>query len=218
MTIYIHVEGQTEVDALPLLLAHLYASRRIKRPVSLHGSRFLRAIGEAAAEVLSGRPDAHVFACPDLAPKDSFRATPWAYETYEELQAVLRREVRRELRERLGARAVAAATSRFHAHPFRHDFEVLLLALPERLKQYLKTDSDVTRHYNARRPEDQDFERYPKRVMNALCNQFLRRRYDPVVDARRFFGNATAEDVHRIGALCPCFREFVEALRELAAS
>ena len=218
MIIYIYVEGDTELAALPKILAGLFASRRIRMPIPLYGTKFLKRIGKAAAQIRSSQRDAHVFACPDLAPNEPYRNTPWAYQDYSGLQATLRREVRRRLRACLSPRKADAAIRRFHAHPFRHDFEVLLLALPDRLRQYLRTSADITKHYNARRPEDQDFERYPKRVVSALFRKHLRRAYDPVKDGRRFFEYATAEHVRSIESICPCFAELMVALRSLVAA
>ena len=104
-----------------------------------------------------------------------------------------------------------------HAHPFRHDFEVVLLACPGLLKRYLKTEADVTKHYR-KQPEDQNFEQYPKKVVRRLFAQFARRRYNPVDDCPRILEYATAEDVRRITESCPRFGELVAALDALATA
>jgi hypothetical protein len=213
MTIYIYVEGETEVQALPQVLAGLYATRQIKRPISLGGSLF-KSIGRTAAEILVRNPAAHAFACPDLAPNDSYLGTPWEYHSYEQLQAVLTREVRNALDALVSPRAAADMIRRLHAHPFRHDFEVVLLALPERLGPYLRTQTDLTKRYG-KNPEDHNFDDYPSRVVNRLFNEFAHTRYRKADDARRVLGGATKEDLDLICARCPRFAEFVGALRQL---
>ena len=213
MIIYLYVEGETEVQALPKVLAGLYATRQIKKPISLGGSLFKR-IGRTAAEILARRADAHAFACPDLAPKKPYLGTPREYHSYEQLQAVLRREVKNALEALASPRAAADLITRFHAHPFRHDFEVVLLALPERLGPYLRTQTDLTERYR-KSPEDQDFDDYPSRVVNRLFNEFAHTRYRKADDARRVLDGATEEDLDLVCTRCPRFAEFVAALRQL---
>ena len=127
---------------------------------------------------------------------------------------MLRREARSKLDARLSARRAVAAMRRFHPHPFCHDFEALLLALPDELKRYLETRADITKHYNSRRPEDQDFDRYPKKVVAFLFGKFLGRRYDPN-DCRRIVEYAGPDGVQKIESCCPRFAELVGALRGL---
>jgi len=214
MRIRIYVEGESERAGLPKLLA-LLSSRRLGIDVyPLRGGKFLPDIGWRVAEILCADRDAHVFACPDLAPRDAYTSTRWAYRDYADLQHVLRREVVRELRHRLNARKAKGAAARFHPHPFRHDFEVVLLACPDLLKRRLRTDTDITKHYN-KRPEDQDFDQYPKKVVRRLFNQFANRRYNPVDDAAAILEYATTEHVKRVRQQCPCLHEFLGALEAL---
>lgn len=214
MTAYIYVEGETEVLAMPQLLAGLYATHRIRKPLPLGGS-FLKTIGATGAEILLRAVDAHVFACPDLAPNQSYQRTRWEYGSYEELQAVLRQEVQRELADRAGRGAGAAAIARFHPHPFCHDFEVLLLACPDRLRRHLGTNADITKRYR-KNPEEQDFDRYPSKVVDELFHHFKRTRYRKPYDAQRVLAGATEDDLRAICARCPRFSEFVAALQRHA--
>jgi hypothetical protein len=214
MTITIFVEGDTEVLALPRLLRTCLGPHPLRPPIPLYGAQFLPRIGKAAAAILMVRAEAHVFACPDLAPRDAFTGR-WRYQDYEDLQEVLRREVRGALSARLRAKAVDAAMKRFHPHPFRHDFEVVLLACPDALKRRLGTRADVAKQYH-RRPEEQNFEEYPKRVVRRLFRKFAKRRYHPTDDCPRILEYASPEAVKGIERACPRFGEFVAALRSLA--
>jgi hypothetical protein len=208
MKVRIFVEGPSEKEALPFVLAHVVGGRQPITLLPLRGSRFLKDIGRTAAAILEAEEDAHVFACPDLAPKHSTRA---AYDDHRGLQQVLTSQVRKAVH--LSAKRLRRAIARFHPHPFRHDFEVLMLALPERLQVYLKTQDDVTKRYNAHRPEDQDFRRYPKRMVKELFKKHLKRDYDPVTDGRRFFESVTPSDVKKIVSRCPKFKALVRDLR-----
>lgn len=215
MRIRIYVEGPTEREALPKLLAHLEVARRRVDILPLKGSRFLKQIGRRSALILTKERDAHVFACPDLAPKDAYENTSWAYDHYEALQEVLRREAKKALRARLNPKQVSQAMARFHAHPFRHDFEVVLLACPDLLKRRLGTKADITKRYK-KSPEDQNFDEYPKKIVRRLFETFARRRYDAVDDCPRVLEYARAEHVQRIAKTCPRFGEFIAALEALA--
>lgn len=215
MMVHVFVEGPTERLTLPKVLADVFATGRVRSPIPLRGSRFFNEIGPQAAAILALRSDAHVFACPDLAPRAS---APWAYEDYRGLQDALQLAARRAREEQVSRRRASSAMKRFHPHPFRHDFEVLLLALPERLKAYLGTTSRIEKHYNARQPEEQDFDRYPKRVVEQLFRKFAKRDYNDVTDCPRFFEGTTAELVQGIETACPRFADFVGALRGAVAA
>ena len=217
MRIRIYVEGESERVGLPKLLALVNPSRLPVAVLPLKGSRFLSEIGFRAAEILCAESGSHVFACPDLAPNDAYRSTRWAYTDYESLQEVLRREVARELRSRLAPAKAKSAAARFHPHPFRHDFEVVLLACPDLLKRRLRTDSDITKHYR-KKPEDQNFDEYPKKVVRRLFTQFLRSRYIPVADCARILEYLTPEHVESIERTCPRLEEFLAAIRQVFAA
>jgi len=216
MRIRIYVEGESERVGLPKLLSLVNPSRLPVAVLPLKGSRFLSEIGFRAAEILCAESDAHVFACPDLAPNKDYRGTRWAYTHYEALQEVLRREVVRELRIRLSRRKAELAAARFHPHPFRHDFEVLLLACPDLLKRRLRTETDITKHYH-RNPEDQDFDDYPKKVVRRLFSRFLGTHYIPVADCARILEYLTPEHVESVERTCPRLGEFLAAIRQVFA-
>jgi len=217
MTIHIYVEGPSDrVGLLKLLHALGVTSQRI-RVYPLEGTKFLPRIGRRAAAVLCEEVGAHVFACPDLAPKASYENPRWAYSDYQGLQDVLEREVRRELKGRVGARRLSEAMLRFHPHPFRHDFEVILLACPELLKRRLRTDTDITKHYN-KSPEDQNFDDYPKKVVRRLFSKFATRGYNPVDDCAAVLEYLTPEHVESIERTCPRLGKFLAAIRQVFAA
>ncbi len=211
MSVYIYVEGDAEVHALPRIPADIYASRKVRTPVALRGG-FLSHIGPTAAKLLVREEDAHAFACPDLAPNKAYLGTKREYHDCEGLQDMLRRGVKAELSARVGVRRVAAALRRFHPHPFRHDFEAIVLACPDRLKAYMRTTVDITRRYS-RNPEDQDFERYPSKVVESLFNDFRHTRYKKGHDPERLFDGFTRPELDAVCARCPRFAGFVAELR-----
>jgi len=213
--VHLFVEGSTERLVLPRLLRELGISVGVGPPLVVRGSKFFAQIGRRVAAILSKAMDDHVFACPDLAPKQH---VPWRYSDSPGLCEAMQGEVRRHLATRLAPRATRSAMVRFHPHPFRHDFEVLLLAMPGPLGTYLRAESDITRHFNARQPEEQDFDRYPKRIVEFLFRKFLGRRYNDVEDYRAILERASAEDFRRTEALCPCFAAFVRDLRNTIAA
>jgi len=217
MRIRIYVEGPSERAALPKLLAPVRPTGARLDIYPLKGSRFLKEIGFRAGAVLWQEKDAHVFACPDLAPRESYHGTRWAYSDYDSLAALLGREVGSDLRARLGTQRAKQLMRRFHPHPFRHDFEVLLLACPDLLKRYIGTNVDITTQYR-KNPEDQDFNEYPKRVVGKLFSRFAKRRYDPVADCPRILEGVTAEHLRRIEELCPRMREFLRAIQGLTVA
>jgi len=212
--LHVFVEGQTERVALPTILAAFGLGGRTQPPLMLRGSKFFTQIGRRAAAILSVERDDHVFACPDLAPREH---VPWPYEDYDGLQEALRQQVRREFRSRYGRKAPVRAMERFHPCPFRHDFEVILLAMPAALASCLRTNQTVEQHYNSRNPEDQDFDRYPKRVVRLLFEKFAKRRYDEVTDYPRVLDRATQDEVRGTADVCPRFAQFIEALRQAAS-
>jgi len=74
--------------------------------------------------------------------------------------------------------------SRFHPYPFCHDLEVLLLAVPDRLRARLRTSDNLSSNY--RHPvEDQNDRTPPKRVVETLFNtkHHKREAYKDTVDA-----------------------------------
>lgn len=217
MSVYVYVEGDTEVLALPKILDVLIGSRSVRKPIPLYGAKFLPKIGKTVAAILAASPQAHVFACPDLAPNRALDGTPWAYRDYEGLQGVLNREAATELAKRCRPQRADEALSRFHPHPFRHDFEVVLLACPGPLKRRLGTTSDITKHYHSN-PEDQDFDEYPKRIVDRLFQRFRKRRYRPTDDCPRVLEYASDLDVKGIEERCPRFRQLLAALRTAATT
>ena len=94
------------------------------------------------------------------------------------------------------------------------DLEGLLLAAPDALKQRLRTTDALNDHW--RKPvEDQNDDKPPKRVVEALFNKYRKKpRYSDTTDAPWILQRAQLD---AIVAACPqCFAPFVAELKTLA--
>lgn len=171
MRVYVYVEGDSDVRALQTLMRGYMAACRVRRWglqfISMKSKpRLLAKIGAHARERLRAEPGSHVVAMPDVYPTSGY-GPRYAHGDYESLCDLLQRLVSDELSD------APDCIVRFHAHPFRHDMESLLLASPMELASYLHTRDDLTAI--CRHPvEDQDEQRPPKRVVEET---FLTRHY-----------------------------------------
>ncbi len=84
--VHIFVEGPTERVVLPGLLRALGITIGVEPPLVLRGSKFFGQIARRATATLLTTASDHVFACPDLAPKEH---VPWPYDDYAGLQEAL---------------------------------------------------------------------------------------------------------------------------------
>ena len=152
-----------------------------------------------------------VFALPDLSPMSSYDGTENQHRSFDEL--------RRLLLERFAARARrinlrTATFPHFRVHCLKHDLEVLLLAVPELLRQRLRTPDTLRDHW--RMPiEDENDRTPPKRIIERLFDRYRKKPgYVATIDAPWILQRA---ELDRVTAACPQrFQPFVEELRTLA--
>jgi hypothetical protein len=214
--VFVYVEGPSDQKALQALL----------RPVIDVGRRngvgigFLQMGGKApilndvprrAAEILRQSPEDWVFALPDLYPMASYDSGPHPHRSFEEMVTLLR--------DRFLSRAgkiglPESAHTHFRVHCLKHDLEALILAAPDQLRQRLQTKDGLRGRW--RIPvEDQNDDRPPKRVVEALFRQYRRKPdYVDTQDALWILERASLQDLE---AACPQrFAPFVRELRALA--
>lgn len=216
MKVLVYVEGPSDRYGLEALLDPVISQGQ-QRGV---GIRFLPLKDKAsilndsarkAADHLSDHPDDWVFVLPDLYPMSVYNGTPNAHHSFADLNQLLRG--------RFDARAHKVGLSpdahaRFRVHCLKHDLEALLLAAPDQLRRRLGTD-DVLRGRWRNPVEDQNDDRPPKRVVEALFDQYRKKpKYTDTIDAPWILKQASLE---AITAACPQrFGTFVTELRRLA--
>jgi hypothetical protein len=214
MKVLIYVEGPADRAALEKLLAPIMSEGRARgvgiRLLPLGGKdSILNDSPRKAAEHLAEHPDDWVFALPDLYPMSVYDGTPNAHRSFSELDG--------RLRERFLSRAKkvgvpASSHTRFRVHCLKHDLEALLLAAPEVLRARLGTKDAL--HGRWRSPvEDQNDQRPPKRIVEALFERYQRRKYSDTMDAPWILARAP---LGVIETACPQqFARLVGELREI---
>lgn len=219
MSIYIYVEGKSDVAGLVALLnayRQQYGQAGIAtRLVPLKGKdQLLRKVGSRAYADLRFKADSHVIATPDLSPMAKFDPTRYAHDSYEALVGLLRRLVRTHAQsEGCSSSEVAGLLDRFYAFPLCHDLEVLLLAAHEELRRHLRAPGSLANAF--RHPaEDQDDQQPPKRVVAELFRRHLKRRYRPTIDAPAVLRNVSPGELRTSGE-CPRFAEFLSVLERI---
>lgn len=223
MKAWVFVEGRSDV----LGLESLWKSWRNRLREKRHGlavipldtkSNLLKKLGHRAAEKLVGNDSDLVVGLPDLYPIRAFEGTDFAHTDASSLKQLQRSSVRSALVStfQLSRTRADHCMTRFLPAVFKHDFEMLLLAAKDALRNALRT---AERLGDWRVPvEDQNFARPPKRVIEDLfrTKSVSRRSYLETRDAPKILGSVT--DLGAIlrtdsGAVtCP---EFVAVLRWL---
>lgn len=216
MKVLVYVEGPSDRYGLEALLDPVISQGR-QRGVGIHflplkgKPSILNYSARKAADHLSDHPDDWVFVLPDLYPMSVYDKTPNAHRSFADLE--------RLLRDRFDARARSVGLdtktyARFRVHCLKHDLEVLLLAAPDQLRRRLGT-GDALRGRWLNPVEDQNDDRPPKRVVEALFDQYRKKpKYTDTIDAPWVLKQASLE---AITAACPQrFAPFVSELRGLA--
>ena len=165
MMVYLCVEGRSDCDALKAALGPYIERCRPTgwgiRPIRMKNKvGLLSKIGEYANARLSSEDNSHVIAMPDLYPTHGL-GDEYDHSSYEHLQALLTNLVG------VATRRHPELMRRFHPFPFCYDMEVLLLALPARLRTYLRTPDNIQNTYT-HPAEKQDDQHPPKYVVSDL--------------------------------------------------
>ena len=202
MKVWIFVEGRSDVQALSALWSD-WQQRLGKKGwgiqlIPLEGkSKYFRKIGPRATEKLEH--DAHdlVVGLPDLYPNQDYANTQYKHNNLKELRAVQTRLVKQQMGRRTDINSYMA---RFYASALKHDLEVLLLAATSQLQSRLKMSSKPSGWRQP--PEDQNQNRPPKRIVEALFLRRLNRAYRENTDSAAILRDA---DLRQVAEQCPTF-------------
>lgn|GEM_PF-325797 len=222
MKAWVFVEGESDRLGLEALWRVWREDLRAKghgiRIIALDGkAKFLRKFGARAAEKLAANGIDVVVGFPDLYPTSPFANSDYQHSTVNELRDLQTRLVRSALQttQAVKENQIKTLLKRLHASALKHDFEMLLLAAKEELRQVLGTKETLGKW---REPvEEQNLERPPKRIVEELfrTKSAKRRSYQDTLHARTVLARVThLETILKCssGPTCPVF---VEALRWL---
>ena len=214
MKVWIFVEGRSDVRALEALWRGWRRKLREQgRGIQLiqldNKPKFLRKIGSRAMEKLVNDPCDLVVGLPDLYPNKGI-ALEYKHGNLEDLRDVQNRLVRRDLKKRgMKSTVVDSHIERFYASAMKHDMEVLLLAAHHQLESRLRV-SNMPRSWR-QPPEEQNQDKPPKKIVQALFSRYLRKSYRENVDSLAILRNAELRDV---AEQCPTFGAMIDWIGE----
>ena len=209
MKVWIFVEGESDVQALPSLWRDWKQKLGAKgwglRFISLDNKpNYFKSIGHRATEKLVYDTRDLAVGLPDLYPNRGYANTAYKHANLKELQAVQRRLVKQNLQEKVRPADVDSYIARFYFSALKHDLEVLLLAATSQLQSRL--DMRNSPRGWRRPPEDQNQNKPPKKVIEELFEKNLKRSYHEITDSVAILGNA---DLQEVANQCPAFRAVI---------
>ena len=211
MKVWVFVEGKSDVQALSALWSGW------KQKLSENGwgiqlipleskSKYFRKIGSRATEKLANDARDLVVGLPDLYPNRDYADTEYKHNNLQELQGVQTRLVKQHLQQQMGRRAnVDGHIARFYASALKHDLEVLLLAATSQLQSRLKMSNRPSGWRQP--PEEQNQDKPPKRIVEALFQRELKRSYRENTDSNAILRDA---DLREVAKQCPAFRAMID--------
>ena len=221
MKIWFFVEGESERLALAALwMDWIGRLRQAGWGIAVipldNKSRYLRKIGDRAAEKLAATEEDLVVGLPDLYPVDDYRSTRYEHDGVAQLKKVQARLVRRSLLDvqKIPERDIDTAMRRFFPTAFKHDMEMLLLAAEEQLRSTLKV-SGVLRGWH-KPVEDQDNQHPPKSVVKHLYlsksprKRAYRETTDPSIVLKQVQDLRTIIYTSGGQVNCPVFKEMLD--------
>ena len=215
MKVWIFVEGSSDVKALSALLNDWKQNLSAKgwgiQLIPLESkSKYFRKIGSRATEKLANDARDLVVGLPDLYPNRDYADTEYKHDNLGELQGVQTRLVRQHLRQQMGRRAnVDSHIVRFYASALKHDLEVLLLAATSQLQSRLKMSNRPSGWRQP--PEEQNQDKPPKRIVEALFQRELKRSYRENTDSNAILRDA---ELREVAEQCPTFRAMIDWIGE----
>lgn len=215
MKTLVYVEGPSDKLAMQALLHSLLEQKRMEGKyisfIPAEGKdRLLRSFPTKAADFIAMDRQHHAVILPDLHPKN--KGIP--HDDIQELAAGLRLQVEQRLKaKKLSDTEVAAHLTRFHAHVFQHDLEVLVLAAEPQLLAHLGcTNFSDTVSWNKTAVEQQNNARPPKYVVEEIFRS-CGAKYRETTDAALILGNCQYEV---LADRCPAsFKPLVDFLKLL---
>jgi hypothetical protein len=213
MKVIVYLEGISDKKVLETLFAELIEEKRIKgiyitfheAPEGNKKASVLNKVPVRAADHLVHNPASIVIAIPDLYPKN----VGFPHNNLEDIREGIIKNTR--------ARLLAKRTKdpdfilqRLKIFCFKHDMEVLLLAVPEKIKTHLGMSNFKTKWDET--VEEQNNDRPPKYVIEELFQE-SGKKYREKLDSL-----AILDGVHydTLASRCPeSFKPFVEFLKSL---
>ena len=215
MKVWIFVEGKSDVQALSALWGGWKQQLRKNdwdiKPIPLaNKSNYFKKIGSRATEKLANDARDLVVGLPDLYPNRDYANTEYKHNNLQELQGIQTHLVKQHLQQQMGRRAnVDSHIVRFYASALKHDLEVLLLAATSQLQSRLKMSNRPSGW--RRPPEEQNQDRPPKRIVEALFRRELKRSYRENTDSDAILREA---DLREVAEQCPTFRAMIDWIGE----
>jgi hypothetical protein len=212
--VLVYVEGPSDKVALPALLRSIIeegAQKRVGIQFIPTGGKelLLNNVARKAAAHLSENPTDWVFALPDLYPMAYYGGTSNRHESLTDLRRLLHKKFKGYADE---LKLPADVRLHFRVHCLKHDLEALLLAAVAQLRQRLKTSDRLTGGWKFP-VEEQNDNKPPKRIVEALFTKYLKRDYQETVDAPWILERASLDEVLR--ACAQCLDPFIRELRKL---
>ena len=194
MKVWVFVEGKSDVQALSALLNDWKQKLRKNdwdiKPIPLaNKSNYFKKIGSRATEKLANDARDLVVGLPDLYPNRDYANTEYKHNNLQELQGIQTHLVKQHLQQQMGRRAnVDSHIERFYASALKYDLEVLLLAATSQLQSRLKMSNKPSGWRQP--PEEQNQDRPPKRIVEALFQRELKRSYRENTDSNAILREA----------------------------
>lgn len=215
MKVWVFVEGKSDKEALSVLWNEWRRKLRNKgwgiQFIPLENkSKYLKKIGARAAEKLLFDVNDLVVGLPDLYPNQNYVNTEYKHDNLDELAKVQMRLVKRYLQKKR-LPGINRYMNRFYSGALSHDLEMLLLAVPNELKSRLGMSNKPSGWQ--RPPEEQNQNRPPKKIIQKLFLEKLRRSYKETVDSHAILSNVSIRDVlfdEHGRDQCPAFRAMLD--------
>ncbi len=215
MKVWVFVEGSSDVKALSALWSE-WKEKLGEKGWGIHiiplenKSKYFKKIGPRAVTRLVDDKSDLVVGLPDLYPNQNYANTDYRHNNLQELREVQTRLVKQNLQQEVRRAEVDSHMARFYASALKHDLEVLLLAATKQLKIRLGMQN---RHRLSgwRRPEDQNQDKPPKKIVGELFRRHLKRPYREISDSDAILRNA---DLREVAEQCPAFRAMIDWIGE----
>ena len=209
MRVNVFVEGPSDKFAMEALLRPIIERKRqsgidiefFGRGAGDRKLHVVQTVPMEAVNILRNDATSLVVALPDLSPKNKGCKHETAEQLYAGMQAIFARTLANKhiVDERI--------KDRFYVFCFKHDLEALVLACEDALR--IRLETDIFRVQWHKPVEDQNHDRYPKRVVEDLFSAH-RHRYKDTVDAPVILG---VSDISTVTEACSqCFKPFVDFL------
>lgn len=204
------VEGDSDAKALSALLNSWKQNLSTKgwgiQLIPLNSkSSYFRKIGPRAVEKLVHDTRDLAVGLPDLYPNRDYANTKYKHDNLEELRDVQTRLVKQHLqRQKVRRTDIDSYMARFYASALKHDLEVLLLAATSQLQSLLKMSNSPSGWRQP--PEEQNQNKPPKRIVEELFRQHLKRSYRENADSYAILSKA---DLREVAEQCPAFRAMI---------